>query len=361
MDKIAYVCPRFPPYIGGVETHVYEISKRISKHFDVEILTTDPGGKLPKVEIIENLTVRRFKAVAPSGAYYFSLDLYRFLKRNSKKYAIIHFHNYHSLTSFLSTISKSKHNKVIFTPHYHGKAHSLVRNLLIHLYHITLGKKIFAAADKVICVSEYEKSLVLRKFKVEKKLEVIPNGIDLEQFRKIKNVKKDEKTILYVGRLEKYKGVQYIIQALKYLNDWKLIIVGSGGYEKRLIELAKNLNVSNKIKFLKNLPKEELIRLYKRSSVFVLLSKYEAYGITVAESLLAGTPCIVAKSSALIEWIDNKNVFGLSLPVNPKELAKAIENVSPVKVRLSKKLKSKILSWDDVAKKHKKMYLKVLE
>ena len=354
--KIAQVCPRFYPYHGGVETHVYEISKRLSKWFDVEILTTDPSGALKKEEKLDCITIRRFKSYAPSNAYYFSPELFKFLKRNSKKYDIVHIHNYHSLTSFFGALAKTK-NKLIFTPHYHRKAHSVFRNLLIFPYSILLGRKIFERADEIVCVSEYEKKLLLNSFKISKDIFVIPNGVNFEEFKKIKSIKKDEKTILYVGRIEKYKGVQYLVEVLSVLQDWKLIIVGRGQYKPKVIELAKKLGVLNRITFLQDLPRNKLLELYARASVFVLLSKQEAYGITVAEALVSKTPCIVAKSSALIEWVDNKNVFGINYPIDIKKLAELIVRASQVKVKLTKKLNKKIISWDDVAKKLKEIYL----
>ena len=59
--KIAQICPRFYPDIGGVETHVYEISRRLAKEFEVEILTTDPSGKLIKIEEFEDFKVMSFR------------------------------------------------------------------------------------------------------------------------------------------------------------------------------------------------------------------------------------------------------------------------------------------------------------
>lgn len=207
--KIAQVCPRFYPHIGGVETHVYEIASRIAKKFDVEVLTTDPGGKLPKVEEIDGLTVRRFKSLAPSEAYYFSPELYDYLKKNSSDYDVVHAHNYHAFPALFAALTKGK-NKLIFTPHYHGSGHSFFRNVLHKPYKI-FGRKIFKRADAIVCVSNYEKNLVLKNFKVaEDRTYVIPNGINLDEFKDIEKIKRNKeswkKTILYVGRVEKYKG-----------------------------------------------------------------------------------------------------------------------------------------------------------
>ena len=88
--KIAQVCPRYHPYIGGVETHVKEVSERLAKRgHEVEVLTTDPRGDLPKQEIIDGVIVRRFKSWAPGEAYYFSGALKRYLTENSRSYDVV--------------------------------------------------------------------------------------------------------------------------------------------------------------------------------------------------------------------------------------------------------------------------------
>lgn len=91
--KIIQVCPRFFPDIGGIETHVYEISKRLAKDNDVYVYTTDPTGKLPKQEMIEGVNVLRFKSFAPNEAYFFSPLMYFALKKQSCD--ILHVHSFH--------------------------------------------------------------------------------------------------------------------------------------------------------------------------------------------------------------------------------------------------------------------------
>ena len=353
--RIAQVCPRFYPHIGGVETHVYEIAKRLVKDFEIEVLTTDLTGKLPKFEEIDGITVRRFKSFAPGEAYYFSLDLYRYLKRNSEKYDVIHAHNYHAFPAFLAYLSRK--NKFVFTPHYHAHGHTFFRNLLHRPYKL-IGGKMFEKADAVICVSNYEKNLILKNFKVDvNKIHVIPNGVNLEEFKIAKKIKKEKdrsfKRILYVGRIEKYKGIDYIVKALKYLDDFILEIVGKGSYKPKIIELARDLGVLNRVRFYQDLSREELIKKYSEADVFVLLSRYEAFGIVVAEALASGTPCVVARTSALIEWVDNKNVFGVYYPVDIPKLVKLIEEVSNVEVK-----DVKLPTWDDVAERLVEVYLR---
>ncbi len=355
--RIAQVCPRFYPHIGGVETHVYEISKRLARDFEIEVITTDPTGKLPKVEEIDGIIVRRFKSFAPSNAYHISFDMYIFFKKYLYKYDIVHAHSYHALPALFASLAKDNNSKFIFTPHYHGKGHTFTRNILHKPYKI-LGRKIFDKSDAIICVSKFEKDLILRDFRVySSKVYIIPNGINFDEFKCVDKIKRgkdqSEKVILYVGRLEKYKGIEHVIRALTKLGkEYVLEIVGKGPYRQNLIKLARKLGVLDRIRFYQNLNRNELIKRYAKADVLVLLSKYEAYGIVVAEALAAKTPCIVANTSALREWVDNQNVFGVNYPIDIDDLARLIEDVAGRKVINVKKL----MSWDDVVERLKSIY-----
>jgi glycosyltransferase involved in cell wall biosynthesis len=353
--KILQVCPRYYPDIGGVEEHVRNISERLAKKYAVTVFTTDPSGKLPKEEVINNVEVRRFKSLSPSEAYYFSRELKKYLIENSDEFDIIHAHNYHAFPALYAAQAKDR-NKLIFTPHFHGKGHSFLRNLF-HVPYKFWGKSIFARADKTVCVSNYEKGLIVKSFKLdEEKIVVIPNGVNLEEFRGLKRTKKSCKTILCVGRLEKYKGIQYLIEVLPLLeSDVVLEIVGKGPHKKNLVGLARKLNVTEWVKFSEELPRSELLQKYADADVSVLLSKHEAYGLSVAEALCAGTPCIVANTSALTEWVDGENCFGIDYPIDLGVLADLIKKVAGKDVR-----KPAILDWSEVSDRLVRLYMDVV-
>jgi len=351
--KILQVCPRYYPNIGGVEEHVRNISERLAKKFDVSVFTTDPSGKLPRQEVINGVKVRRFKSWAPNEAYFFSNELKKCLMKNSDSFDIVHAHSYHAFPALYAAQAKGV-NKLIFTPHYHGTGHSLFRSLLHIPYKFFFGKKIFEKADKVICVSNYEKDLVMQRFKIdEEKVVVIPNGINLEEFKNLKKKRKcgDCKTILYVGRLEKYKGVQYLIKALPELDNVVLEIVGKGPYKQSLVRLTRKLGLENKVRFYQDLAKEELLQKYVDADLFVLLSEHEAFGISVAEALASRTPCIVANTSALMEWVDNENCFGINYPIDLDELVELIKRVINIRVK-----DLRLPTWDEVNNKIYEVY-----
>jgi glycosyltransferase involved in cell wall biosynthesis len=263
----------------------------------------------------------------------------------------VHAHNYHAFPALYAAQAKGR-NRLVFTPHYHGTGHTFL-NSLLHIPYKALGKRILEKADRIICVSHHEKSLIARNFRIdEEKVVVIPNGVDLEEFKDLEKRKKDYRSILYVGRLEKYKGTAYLIRVMPKLgNNVVLEIVGKGSCKDSLVKLARKLGVDDRVKFFQDLSRNELLQKYADADVFVLLSKHEAYGISVAEALASRVPCIVANTSALKEWVDRKNSFGIDYPINLDELATLVNNVMGKDVG-----KLRIPDWNEITEKLVNLY-----
>jgi glycosyltransferase involved in cell wall biosynthesis len=148
--------------------------------------------------------------------------------------------------------------------------------------------------------------------------------------------------------LESYKGIRYLIEALPLLDGYRLKVIGKGSYDKKLHELAQKLNVSDRIDWLKDIEREELLSHFKSADVFVNLSIFEAYGITVAEALACGTPCIVATGGALEEFVGDGCV-GLSYPIDINALARTIESRKRIVPR-------KMPDWDDITSELIRLY-----
>jgi len=346
--KILQVSNGYPPYIGGVEEHVRNVSERLAKKHDITVFATDASGKLPRQEEINGVLVRRFKSFSPSDAYHLSFEMLNELRKS--EFDIVHGHNYHAFPLYFSRYTKRK--KFVVTPHYVGHGFTPLRDFLIKLYK-PFGKRIFADADAIISISSYEKELLIRDFGVdESKIRLIPPGIDHAEFTG-EGVQRRTNTILYVGRLEKYKGVQYIIQVLPLLSeDFHLEIVGGGTYNRELVALVDRLGLNHRVRFYSYLPHSELPKIYAKAGVFVLLSKYEGFSIVVAEALASKTPCVVANTSALKEWVDQKNCFGIDYPIDIDKLAGLINEV------IGKRVTGiKLWDWDAVVTKLTRIYM----
>jgi glycosyltransferase involved in cell wall biosynthesis len=360
MARIAQVCLKYHPVIGGVEVYVQEASRRLvySYKHDVDVLTTDPSGKLPKEDLVDGITVKRFRSLTP---YYLSPGLNRYLKENSPNYDIIHAHEYASFTTLYAARAK-RENRFVFKPSYHGAGRTWLRSMLHKPYRYVGRKEIFGKADKIICDCNYEKNLVVRDFACdEAKIVILPPGIDIERFRNVMKRTDNHRTrtILYAGRLEKYKGVEYLVRVMPMLShDVVLKIAGSGPHEGTLRKIARKLNVGDRVEFLEYVTREQLPQRYADADVFVTLSQLEAYGSTVAEALVAGTPCIVSNTSALQEWIDGRNCFGVDFPIDLRELSSLINNV--IAQKPTELNRSRIHDWNYVVGELNKLYEEIL-
>jgi len=219
---------------------------------------------------------------------------------------------------------------------------------------------IFSRADAIICVSEYEKRLIESDFNVKEKTIKIPNGLNLSEFGNLKRQKNEnkEKILLYVGRLEEYKGVQYIIQSLPELQNFRLRIVGKGPYEDELHSIAEGIGVTEKIDWLKDISRRELLECYTDAAIFLMLSSHEAYGITVAEALASGTLCVVVKGSALEEFVDGINCIGIEKPPTKEKIIKMLQGMDMVKKQMHSGKEKGLLDWNEVVDKIEEIYVK---
>jgi len=338
--RILHVVHRYYPQIGGAETYATEITRRLSaRGFDVEVVTTDPTFKAPLRQEIEGVKVLRFKTIAPHGAYFLSPQIWVYVKK--RPCDLIHLHDYHLLPALFGALARDG-RPTVFTPHYHGKA---IRKTLNRLYK-PLGARIFRESEKVICVSHFERELILRNFPLPReKLVTIPNGVEVEELRRGRGPR-DESLILFVGRLERYKGVQYLLEALTLLPERRLRIIGKGPYEEHLHRISKDLGVDERVEWAGSVSRKELVSNYQRAGVFALLSDLEAYGIAAAEALAAGAPAVVSITSALREFVDNRRCFGMDLPPSVPELADLLARVSSLGPGVYRG--RNLLDWDTV-------------
>jgi glycosyltransferase involved in cell wall biosynthesis len=211
---------------------------------------------------------------------------------------VVHAHNYHSFPLLFAAVA-AHDARFIATPHYHGGSASSFRDRLLSIYR-PIGGWALHNADEVIAVSDWEQSQLENDFAID--VTVIPNGVDIDRFRKAEPRTWKRPYLLTVGRLEEYKGVQHVIRALPNLPEYDLLVAGSGPYRDELERIAEAINVSDQISFLGYVPDDELPGLYAGAEVHIALSSFEAYGLTVAEALAAETPCVVHKQAALADW-----------------------------------------------------------
>ncbi|UPW00322.1 glycosyltransferase family 4 protein [Halorussus gelatinilyticus] len=344
--KILQVAPRYAPHTGGVETHVAEISRRlVALGHDVTVFTADAEADLPRRETREGVRVRRFRGFAPGGAFHVAPGVAPAVRRADPD--VVHAHNYHSLPAFFAALGVAvggsagpEDARFVVTPHYHGASASDFRDRLLSLYR-PLGGWALDRADEVIAVSDWERDRLRSDFGVE--ATVIPNGLNAERFADATPEERDRPYLLCVGRLEAYKGVQHAIRALSELPEYDLLVAGSGDYREELEAVARREGVASRVEFLGYVADERLPGLYAGASAYLTLSTFEAYGMTVAEALAAGTPCVVREAGALVDWADRPDCESVAA-IAPETVAEAVRNAvgrdAPA---------AALPTWDDVA------------
>lgn len=332
---IVQVTQSYPPSQGGVEKHVEAISTRlVSQGHKVTVVSADKGVG-DQFETRDGVTVRRHKSLSPSGAYHLAPQVASTVRECDPD--VIHAHNYHALLLPFAALAVNDATFVV-TPHYHGGSESGFRNQLLRLYH-PIGRRILHHADTVVAVSEWERKQLQNDFAVE--AQVIPNGIEIERFSTANPFEHGRSYLLCVGRLEQYKGVQHAIRAVAELPEYDLLIAGSGPYREHLENVAKQLNVEDRIQFLGYVADEDLASLYAGAEVFVTLSSFESFGLTVGEALASGTPCVVLRRGALVDWEAYDGVVGVDSP-ETGSVRQAVNSVCSLDVPIDE-----IPVWDD--------------
>lgn len=304
--KILQICIYYPPSIGGVENFVKELNKTIlGLHPETEITTLCfKRGKEESLDsIVDGVRVVRLKPLATISSQPICFFLTAKIKNVIKNLRpdIIHFHYPNPLLSeALIKACKSLDYKPKIFVHWHG---DIVGRWAIKFWYVHSSNRLLKLADKItsdtLNYARHSELLVGYMPKVEV-VPAIPDYSTMVEdrfneslFESIKQTAAGRKVVFSFGRMVKWKGFQYLIKSFSYLDDKKylLLLGGYGKYEKNLKKQAKN--VKNIIFVGKITPAIKYTYL-KSCDAFVFPSygRQEAFGISLAEAMYAGAPCI---------------------------------------------------------------------
>jgi len=165
-------------------------------------------------------------------------------------------------------------------------------------------------ADRVIAVSNKTKDTLVKLYGIDEgKIHVVHNAVEhrTEKGAQLLDEKKEDKIVLFLGRLSIQKGADYLLKAakraLEIMEKIKFVFVGDGDMLRDLIDLSIELGISDKIVFTGWLTNSEVDRAYRYADLFVMPSVSEPFGITALEAIRNGTPVIMSKQSGASEVI----------------------------------------------------------
>lgn len=244
-------------------------------------------------------------------------------------------------------------------------------NTIFHVLLFPITHYIYMNADAIVAYGDHVRRYLISEGVDGGKIFVAPHAVDnaayinavpLEEKEKIRaslRIEKDQKIVLYLGRLEEAKGLAYLVDAFKLLNkqDAILLIAGDGSFREELENLTRELGVENQVRFTGHIPTGKTTPYYALADVYVLPSIStkrfkEPWGLVVNEAFNQGVPVVVtdAVGSAAGGLVQNDINGFIVKEGDSAALAEAIGKIlgdASLRSRLSAKALETISTWDN--------------
>ncbi len=375
---------------------VLDLCKSIEATGKFDCLVLVPHSKAAAVnEVIEGIKVKRYRYMYPASLEQVSGGgIIPKIKKNKLLIFIVPFFLLSQLISTILTIRKYKPQillvnwivpqgliaaiikvfytelKIILISH-GGDVGLLSSNYVLRV----IGKFILKKADKVIAVSSFVRDKVVEISKLKKsEISIISYGVDYKRFEPCNSIdtQKTAPLILFIGRLEKKKGVDYLLKAIptvaiKY-PDITLKIVGNGTLKDELISLSKELNIEKNVIFIGAIEHSLIPNFFKEAILLVapsINSEDDTEGLpnVILEAIASGTPIVTTDAGGITDIIKDKITGILVEQKNSPQLSeKIIELLEKDKLRnrLSKEAKKQLLNsftYHTIGKKYQEIIL----
>jgi len=343
--NITQIVARFPPAIGGMEEHVYQISLELSRRgHKVSVITSNEiDGRVSTVqeENMHGIHVYRHPLFMPKmmREYWLIPGVFKSLKKTEAD--VFHVHGYRCLSSFTAiSLAHFKHTPIVFTPHgiYPPKS---ISNALIKLsFDRTLGRLMLCSADRTIALSGHNRRLLLQMGASADKIVIVPNGVNVETYRNLQRNAKVLKELgsqgpilIYVGRLDWNKRVEKIVESmpkiLKNFPSAKLVVIGPdyANCSVAFLDLGRKLGVERSLVMTGKVSAERLLELYSVADVFIMPSSYEGFGLSMLEAMICRIPVIVSPAGGPKDILSHGVNSWFLEHATPEEISESVFSV----------------------------------
>ncbi len=382
--NILHVVPTFVPCFsaGGVVNASYQIAKKQKEAgHNVTVYTTDYCKKRLKQdnhhEIYDGIDVYYFKNISNSFKTKFTIDtpltLPGHLRKNIDKFDIIHIHEHrHSLA--IATHRYAKKKNIPYVLQAHGSVLPFFqKEKMKEVFDKIWGFDILYDACKVFALTEVEKEQYLTMGVDESKIEIVPLGINIEEYEKLPekgkfksryNIDTNEKLIVFLGRIHEIKGLDLLIKAFNRISgeNVKLAIIGGDyGFLDDVEVLIKEYHLEDKVIFPGVLTGEDKKEALVDCDIFVMPSRYESFTTSGLEAMACYKPLVLTKNNHIHDWVEN--TVGLTCEFDDAELAdclkKLLDNEELCKKfgQNGRQLINDIYDWDKIENQILKIYI----
>jgi len=357
--KIGIICPASLPatQFGGILFLGVDLARELSneKH-QVTIYTTDLdfannpktfNKKLPKEENIQNFRIKRSHVWFSIKLFFINPGMY--FRMMNDQYDVIHTIGIRSFQSFIAAlVAKKKKIPLIASDQGGLTTHPDLQNKdvwtkILYKIQSPMIKFVISQAKKIIVANEYEKK-IFSELTDENKIEVVRNGINLENMKSTVDFKKkyaiSHDYFLFLGRFHEVKGLDTLLEAMNLIKNnplmstTKLVIMGVDfGFEKKMLSMIKEMNLDNVVKIIKNPPREDVISAYNESEFLVLPSRWELSPLTPLEGFAFKKPTISTKAHGIPYTLHDRKDSILVEPGNFEELGDVIVELLNDKIK----------------------------
>lgn len=358
----------------GIEVHfVFGISRnQLNRIYNV----SNPLGFTENVKLIPIVKNERspdsYKTSVDSK---FLGDIHRLSKNLNQDFDLIHFHWIPNTRDiFVPLLSSLKNIPTIYYEagwiNYETFAEKKAGSSLLIYYNYFTFMLLRHLYKKVVCNSNYLKNrLVSDRIFEEEKIDVIPNGIDNERFRKAPKMEiSGDPVLLFVGRFEHVKGVDILVQSMKTiakeLPRSVLHMVGDGSMLDQLRSYVRSNGLEQRVVFHGRVL-EKMPSFYKSADICIVPSRFETFGLVILEAMSAGKPIVASRRGGIPELIENsKN--GILVEPDANQFSKSIVSLWNNKGLLNEMhtenlRKVKNYEWSEIAEQYIDTYRNALK
>jgi glycogen synthase len=372
--KVTFLTWEYPPHVyGGAGVHVNHLVGELRKRVEIEVRTLGNEGATPSSEQ-SGVHVRRYRpwnalTGSPSTGIEtllraFSVDLA--FVNDPLSTDIVHTHTWY--TNLAGFYAKNLYDvKLVATVHSLEPKRPWKEAALGNAYRLSTWaeRTCLRHCDQIIAVSNAQKQDIVECYDVDdRRVEVIPNGVDANAFRRREDHAVLERYgvrkpyVLFLGRLSRQKGVLEAVAASSRLPDGVTLVLVTGKADERRLEVELSSRVKNSDRIVwvnKMLTESEAVAFYSGCEVFISPSRYEPFGIINLEAMACSRPVVSTNVGGIKDVVVDGITGVLIEPQNPVMLADAINAVladGEKAARLGRNGRKRVeqeYSWEKVA------------
>ena len=384
------VAPLGGRHTGGMNVYVSELARELARrghYVDVftrrdserpEVTVLAPGLRL--VQLPAGPAAPLEKALLAPYLPEFVAEMNRFAADEGQPYDLVHSHYWQAIAAG-EPFAREQDAPHLVMFHTLGEVKNRARVSEEEPgERIRRERDLAASADAIITASGHEHDLLERYYDADPaRMVSIPCGIDTDLFRprdrdecrRELGIELDRPVLLWVGRLEKLKGVDILIDAVAQLEDPEVLLLVVGGDEhgqelrRELEEQAREAGIEGSVRFTGAVPHEDLPAWYSAADVCAVPSYYESFGLVAVEAMACGTPVVASRVGGLVSTVTD-GVNGYLIPWRcPEPFAEKLEVLirnPELRANFARSARESVerFRWDDIARRMESLYEDVI-